>query len=133
MRAHMRIHRSLLLALSIGLVAPLSVACRSSNAYDVNNAEPDRVLLTVKNDNFLEADIYAVSNGLATRIGAVSGLSTKEFALNSTLYTATDFRIVAAPIGGNGRASSGSLPVHAGQTIEFTIGNRLAASHADIH
>ncbi|MEO7457319.1 MAG: hypothetical protein ABIY52_13735 [Gemmatimonadaceae bacterium] len=129
----MRAYRSLLLALSLGIVAPLAGACRSSNAYDVNSTEPDRVLLTVKNDNFLEADIYALSNGLATRIGVVSGLSTKDFALNSTLYSATDFRIVAAPIGGNGRASSGPLPVHSGQSIEFTVGNRLAASHADIH
>lgn len=128
----MRSTRALVLLVA-ALAGPMVVTgCRSSNAYDIDAAEPDHATLVVKNDNFLDVDVYAVSSGLATRVGSVSGLTTKQFALASTLYTASDFRIVATPIGGNGRASTGALMVHGGQTVEFTIGTRLASSHASI-
>ncbi|MEP6730346.1 MAG: hypothetical protein ABJE10_06900 [bacterium] len=115
------------------LLGPLALAsCRSGNAYDVDTNQPDRILLNVKNDNFLDMDIYALSSGLPSRIGTVSGVNSAHFALDPTLYGASDFRIVATPIGGNGRASSGPLVVSRGQTIEFTIGSRLAQSHAEV-
>ncbi len=114
------------------LTAPLASACRTGNAFDVENAEPDHVNLVVKNENILSMDVYAVSNGLATRIGRVQGMGGGTFALNSTLYVSSDFRIVATPTSGNGRASSGALQLHAGQTVEFTIANRLSQSHAAV-
>jgi hypothetical protein len=77
-------------------------------------------------------DVYALSGGLPSRVGTVTGLSTARFALNPTLYSASDLRIIATPIGGNGRASSGPLAVRSGQTIDFTIGSRLALSFATV-
>jgi hypothetical protein len=120
-------------ALAAGLVAFSGAgACRSSNTYDVDAPMPERVVLSVKNDHFLDMDIYALSSGLPTRIGTVPGLSTAKFALSPTLYGAGDFRIIAAPIGGNGRASSGALSLHSGQQIDFTITSNLRASHAEV-
>jgi hypothetical protein len=112
---------------------PAAEGCRSGNAYAVDDQQPEIVVLAVKNDNFLDVDVYALSSGLPTRVGTVTGLSSARFALNPTLYGASDFRIIATPIGGNGRASSGPLIVHAGQTVEFTVGSRLAQSVASIH
>jgi hypothetical protein len=78
-------------------------------------------LLAVQNQNFDDIDVCAVAGGLATRIGTVTGNSTARFGLSDVLYNMPDFRIVATPIGGNGRASTGPISVSSGQTIQFTI------------
>ena len=121
-------------AIAIMLASPAAfTACRSSNAYDVENRKPEDAMLIVENQNFYDVDIYALSSGLPTRIGTVSGTSgTARFALNATIIGASDFRLVAAPIGGNGRASSGPLLVGPGRTIKFTITPSLAQSHAEV-
>ena len=128
---HTKSYKRLILAGA--LVLPALGACRSANAYDVESPMPERVVLNVKNDYFLDADVYALSSGLPTRIGTVTGLSSAKFALSPTLWEAGDFRIIAAPIGGNGRASSGPLSLHAGSEVQFTIGSSLRQSHAEVH
>jgi hypothetical protein len=125
---HARI-RLLALAISLGT---FSTACRSSNAYEVGR-DAEAVGLVVQNDNFADMDIYAVASGLATRVGTVNGGRTERFDLSSSLYNASDLRIVGAPIGGNGRASTGSIVVHRGNTIHFTIAPMLGASSVSIH
>ena len=72
-------------------------------------------------------DVYAVSAGLATRLGTVTGNSSRNFVLDPTVAT-PDLRIVATPIGGNGRASTGQVLAAPGQTIDFTIGSVLRNS-----
>jgi hypothetical protein len=121
------------LALIFVLTGPAALsACRSSNAYDIANRESTDATLIVENQNFYDVDVYALSSGLPTRIGTVSGNSTQTFTLRSTVYTATDFRLVATPIGGNGRGSSGLLAVSRGQTVKFTIAPVLNQSFAQI-
>ena len=83
--------------------------------------------LRVRNNNFLDMDVYAVSAGLATRLGTVTGNSIRNFVLDGSLAT-PDLRIVATPIGGNGRATTGQVLVGPGQTIDFTIGSVLRNS-----
>ncbi|MEO5818623.1 MAG: hypothetical protein ABIT20_25365 [Gemmatimonadaceae bacterium] len=122
------------LAIAVMLASPAAfLACRSSSAYDVANRKADDVMLTVENQNFYDVDIYALSSGLATRIGTVTGgNSTARFVLNPTITSSSDFRLVAAPIGGNGRASSGPLLISPGRTIMFTITPSLRSSHAEV-
>lgn len=120
-------------ALALVLTGPVALsACRSSNAYDIANRQSNDATLIVENQNFYDVDVYALSSGLPTRIGTVSGNSSLSFALRSTVFTATDFRLVATPIGGNGRGSSGLLSVSAGQTVKFTIAPVLNQSFAQI-
>jgi hypothetical protein len=114
------------LALASCLVSVAS-ACRSAGPYDVSQ-QANTATLVVQNQNFNDVDVYAVAGGLATRIGTVTGNSTARFGLSEALYTAPDFRIVATPIGGNGRASTGPLIVSPGQTIEFTVAPVLRMS-----
>lgn len=107
-------------------------ACRSASPYDVGEAQPGNIGLVVRNNNFNDVDVYAVSSGLPSRIGTVTGNSSATFSLNPSLVSPTDFRIVATPIGGNGRASTGTVIVSPGQTIEFTIGPVLSQSTVSI-
>jgi hypothetical protein len=128
MRVLRKVALAAMLAGSVGFTA-----CRSSNAYDPETRKAEDALLIVENQNFYDVDIYALSSGLPTRIGTVTGNSgTARFALSPTVIGASDFRLVATPIGGNGRASSGPLMVSGGRTIKFTITPSLAQSHAEV-
>lgn len=120
--------------LSFTLLAVLStvpVAC-SHTQEAAGEVAPTRAIgLRVRNDNFLDMDVYAVSDALATRLGTVNGNSSRNFVLDASLAT-QDLRIVATPIGGNGRASTGLVTVAPGQTIDFTIGSVLRNSTVTI-
>lgn len=116
----------------IGLFAatatiPAASACSHTQEAGGEVAPASAIGLHVKNENFLDMDVYAVSDGLATRLGTVSGNGSRNFVLDGSMAV-QDFRIVATPIGGNGRASTGSVTVSPGQTIEFTIGSTLRNS-----
>jgi hypothetical protein len=104
-----------------------ATACSHPNEAAGELAPASSIGLQVKNQNFYDMDVYAVSEGVATRVGTVTGNSTRTFSLHPSLAS-QDLRIVASPIGGNGRASSGTLTAGAGQTIEFTIGSSLRNS-----
>ena len=117
--------------LVIGLMAATvtvstATACSRPNEAGGDLAPASSIGLVVKNQNFYDMDVYAVSQGLATRVGTVTGNSSRTFTLHPSM--SQDLRIVATPIGGNGRASSGNVQAGAGQTIEFTIGSTLSHS-----
>ncbi|HXT18415.1 MAG TPA: hypothetical protein VN706_22500 [Gemmatimonadaceae bacterium] len=117
-------------ALSIlSATAVLSTAACSHNPYEMGGqvVPANAIVVHVTNQNFLDMDVYAVSSGLATRIGTVTGSSSRDFVVDASMAN-QDFRIVASPIGGNGRASTGNIAVSAGQTVDFTIGSVLRNS-----
>ena len=119
------------LGLAVCLSTTAALGCRSASAYDVGR-EPDAVALVVKNDNFSDVDVYAVADFLATRIGTVGGNSTQRFELSPSMTGGADLRIVATPIGGNGRATSGPLALGRGQTIYFNVASVLRQSTATV-
>jgi hypothetical protein len=120
------------LALAGCLVSAISPACRSAGPYDVAQ-QSNTATLIVQNQNFNDVDVYALAGGLATRIGTVTGNSAGRFGLSEALYNSPDFRIVATPIGGNGRASTGPISVSPGQTVEFTVAPVLRMSSVMVH
>ena len=112
--------------------ATVSVAACSRTGQAAGDVAPATSIgLTVLNQNFLDMDVYAVSDGLATRLGTVNGNNTLSFSLNPSLAS-RDLRIIATPIGGNGRASTGEVVVSPGQTIEFRIGSILRNSSVSV-
>ncbi|MEO8621028.1 MAG: hypothetical protein ABI625_08175 [bacterium] len=125
-------HQITMLGLAACLASASITGCRSGGAYDVGRVQ-DAVGLVVRNDNFYDVDVYAIADVLATRIGSVNGNATQRFELSPSLSGAADLRIVATPIGGNGRASSGQLFVSRGQTIFFTVAAQLRQSSATVH
>jgi hypothetical protein len=114
--------------LAIGATLGSASACSRNQFEAAGDVAPANMIgVHVQNDNFLDVDVYAVSEGLSTRLGSVTGNSSHMFAIDASL-AAQDLRIVATPIGGNGRASTGSINVSPGQTIEFRVGSTLRNS-----
>jgi hypothetical protein len=116
----------------IGLIVatatvPAISACSHPNELAGELAPANTIELHVKNENFLDMDVFAVMDGQATRLGTVTGNGSHNFVVDATLGV-QDFRIVATPIGGTGRATTGSIAAAAGQTVDFTIGSVLRNS-----
>jgi hypothetical protein len=106
----------------------LADACAHPAQASGDVAPVTAIGLRVRNQNFLDMDVYGISAGLATRLGTVTGNSTRNFVLDASMADGQDFRIVATPIGGNGRATTGDIAVSPGQLIDFTIGSTLRNS-----
>src|SRR5689334_3545835 len=128
----MRGKRVLIGLFAAAATVPVASACSHTQEAGGEVAPATAIGLHVKNDNFLDMDVYAVSDGLATRLGTVTGNGSRNFVLDPSITSNQDFRIVATPIGGNGRASSGNILVGPGQTIDFTIGAILRNSNVFI-
>jgi hypothetical protein len=113
----------------MGAAAAMSAAgCAHPNELADDDASPAAPIgIRVQNQNFNDMDVFAVSGGMPRRLGMVIGSGSSTFSLDPS-YALRPLYIVAAPIGGFGRASSGQLNVAAGDTVEFTVGLRLANS-----
>jgi len=115
-------------ALVIGAGLPWAAGCAHTAQASGDVTPLTAIGLRVRNENLLDMDVYAVSAGLATRVGTVTGNSRHNFVLDASMADGQDFRIVATPVGGNGRATTGTLAVSPGQLIDFTIGSTLRNS-----
>lgn len=120
-------------ALFAAFVLSLATAgCHRGGFANAPEGMQGAVGLVVQNQNFYDMDLYVVSQGVATRVGDVTGNSTGRFRLDPSFFPSSELRVVATPVGGNGRAFSGPLNVAPGQTIVFTIGSVLRQSTASI-
>ncbi|HXT18247.1 MAG TPA: hypothetical protein VN706_21630 [Gemmatimonadaceae bacterium] len=110
------------------IVAASVVGCARPNELADGDLDPTApIAVKVQNQNFNDVDVFAVSGGMARRLRTVTGVSSGMFSLDAS-YAARSLYIVASPIGGFGRASSGQLNVSAGDTVEFRVGPKLANS-----
>jgi hypothetical protein len=124
--------RDFVIGLSLALVTGIAAsACARTNEAAGTVVPANVVGLRVQNNNFLDVDVYAVSQGVPTRLGTVTGNSTRDFVVDGSLVT-QDFRVIATPIGARGQASTGAIIVSPGQTIEFTVGSTLRNSTVSI-
>ena len=124
--------RDFVVGLSLALVTGIAAsACARTNEAAGTVVPANVVGLRVQNNNFLDVDVYAVSQGVPTRLGTVTGNSTRDFVVDGSLVT-QDFRVIATPIGARGQASTGAIIVSPGQTIEFTVGSTLRNSTVSI-
>jgi hypothetical protein len=114
------------------LLSIVTAGCHHGGFNNAPAGTQGAVGLVVQNQNFSDMDLYVVSEGLATRVGDVTGNSTARFTLDPSFFPSNELRIIATPVGGNGRASSGTLSVAPGQTITFTIASVLRQSSAII-
>ncbi|HKW49630.1 MAG TPA: hypothetical protein VJN70_19390 [Gemmatimonadaceae bacterium] len=121
-----------IVAVTALLVSLVTAGCHRGGFTNAPEGTQGSVGLVVQNHNFYDTDVYVVSEGLATRIGEVTGNSTAHFVLDPSFFPSKELRIVATPIGGNGRATSGPQSVSPGQTIDFTIAPVLRQSSATI-
>jgi hypothetical protein len=114
------------------LLSIVTAGCHHGGFNNAPAGAQGAVGLVVQNHNFYDMDLYVVSEGLATRVGDVTGNSTARFTLDPSFFPSNELRVIATPVGGNGRTSSGALSVAPGQTITFTIASVLRQSSAII-
>lgn len=115
----------------------LGAACAStqrttttSSSGEVARAAP--LTVRVKSEYFGPLVVYAVTEGVSTRLGDVQGTRVEQFTLPFTNIPTNGIAIIAVPVGGSGRATSGTLLVQPGATIEFTVGAALTNSAARV-
>jgi hypothetical protein len=124
--------KRILIGLAMAAMTTVGTAACSHSYEAPGQVVPENAVgLHVQNNNFLDMDVFAVGGGLSTRLGTVTGGSSGDFVINAN-QAATGLRIVATPIGGPGRATTGSLSVGTGETIYFTVGSVLANSSVSI-
>ena len=112
-------------------IAPMALsvdACGRSGEAGGEVVPATSVGLDVRNQNFLDVDVFQIVDGFSTRLGTVTGNGSRHFLLDP-MVGSRNFHLLAVPIGGAGRASSGTVAVSAGQTIVFSVGAVLANSN----
>lgn len=123
--------RSLYLTLCVALVA--SSACFLRSKPGELPPEHDPIPIRVKNENFLDVNVYANVGSMSRRLGTVTGNSSATFTLDWLGAVGQPIVMTAIPIGGGGqRASSGALSVGSGQMIFFTVGALLRQTTASV-
>ncbi|GLC27701.1 hypothetical protein [Roseisolibacter agri] len=83
----------------------------------VTNGAPDMV------------DVFAIGGGITDRLGTVNVGTPQTFRVSLGQFPpGATIQLVATPLGGRGRASSGQLTPRPGETLEFKIGSGLTGS-----
>lgn len=109
-----------LVFLSLLLLAPSLVGCAGSyrdNPFE-GSAGDDEVRITIQNQNFSDATIWAEwGGGSRTRLGTVTGSTTRTF---STRYRSEVIRFEVDFLGGR-RYTTQSYPVNPGDHLDLRI------------
>ena len=121
-------------ALGLALLT-LASACTRHPATedDQPTQKPDPILVHVRNENFLDVNVFVTVNGVNRRLGMVSGNTSADFSVDWGLTVGQSISLQAIPIGGRGSANTGTLSVGLGQMIEFTVAPVLRQSTVTVH
>jgi hypothetical protein len=117
----------------------LTLGCFGNSApqNDVALADADAsgpIAVEVDNHGWHDAAIYVVSGGVMTRVGTVTGVSSRTFIVPSERVRATgDFRLIAHPIGTTGGLSTEQLLVRPGQLVRWTLEQHLPNSSVGVY
>lgn len=102
--------------------AALGSACRG-NTEEQEVAEPAApTYLMVRNQAFLDMNIYVYRSSQRIRLGTVNGSSSARILLPANLlFGPTSLRFQADPIGGGRKPITEEISVSAGDEIQLTI------------
>ncbi len=114
-------------AVLIALVAGAACGGERSPATSALQTQGD-ALLTVTNDYWLDAVVYAVQAGTRQRIGTVAGFSSDTLPLRRTMVGAGSIRLLVEPIGSSTRHVTEPVHVDPGDMVDLRIGNPLNLS-----
>lgn len=116
------------------LVIGASAGGCARNAMNDTSAQPaaEAATLQVTNDYDLSMDIYVRANGHITRLGTVNTGMKDTFVLDPSMLVGGFAEVLAQPPGGGRVATSGNLPIHAGDSIQFEIGRNPTFSNTVI-
>ncbi len=113
--------------LAVMALAIASSACFQHHAAGWVDEEP--IYISVSNHNSMDMDIYAVHEGMRTRLGTVVTSSTGHFKAKSSQFGGYgDFQLYAHPIGSRSGLFSERVVASPGTIVEWSIEAVLAQS-----
>jgi hypothetical protein len=93
-----------------------------------------KVTLSVNNRHYLDVVIYVLNGGASSRVGVVTGLSSREFALPAHIAGQGDkIELLGDPIGSTEAARTESLVLRRGAHIQWTLDPDLSRSSVTIY
>ena len=126
--------RSRTTALALMLLALATACVRHPETEDdepPEKAEPIQV--HVRNENFLDVNVFMIVNGASRRLGTVTGNGSGDFKVEWGITVGQSIALQAVPIGGRGSANTGQLSIGLGQVIDFTVAPVLRQSTVSVH
>ena len=120
--------------MALSLLVLAATACfRHPQGEEEEPVKSPPILVHVRNENFLDVNVYVVVSGVNRRLGMVSGNASADFSIDWGITVGQSITIVAVPIGGRGNATSGPLSIGLGQMIDFTVAPVLRQSTVSVH
>jgi len=117
-------------SLVAGAVFAALSGCSHNKMETGEDLRPEPIPVHVRNENFLDMNVYVVVSGVARRLGLVTGNSAGDFKISWSVANGQSIVLRAVPIGGNGSVTSQALSVGEGQEIEFKIASTMRQSTA---
>jgi hypothetical protein len=114
----------------VGAMVAALVGCSRNQVDTGEDYRPDPIPVHVRNENFLDMNVYVVVSGVARRLGMVTGNSAGDFKIGWSVVNGQSIILRAVPIGGSGSVTSQALSVGEGQEIDFKIASTLRQSTA---
>ena len=109
------IHLTVLLGLSVALTG-----CASRRSATVNTEE--QTILVVRNDSYLDHNVYLLQGSQRIRMGTARGLSTSRFTIpRQYVFGVSVLQFLADPIGGNVTPVSERINVAPGDEVHLMI------------
>ena len=111
-----------LAVLALGATLP-ATACWRKGGSGASSQEAERpTTLRVRNQGFLDVNVYAVRGGQRVRLGTVTGNSTQVLRIPSFLLNGiTPLRFLADPIGNQRTPTSDEIVVTPGDEVQIFI------------
>ncbi|HEY2163791.1 MAG TPA: hypothetical protein VGH04_07375 [Gemmatimonadaceae bacterium] len=126
--------RSRSTALAMVLLALAAACSRHPQTEDEEPlVKPDPIHVHVRNENFLDVNVFMIVNGASRRLGTVTGNGSGDFTVDWGITIGQSIALRAVPIGGSGSANTGQLSIGLGEMIEFTVAPVLRQSTVSVH
>jgi hypothetical protein len=109
-------HLTVLLGLSLALVG-------CGGRRSANTTTPDeQTVLVVKNDSYLDHNVYLLQGSQRIRMGTARGLATSKFTIpRQYVFGVSVLQFLADPIGGNATPVSDRINVSPGDEVHLLI------------
>ena len=127
------LRRSSIRALMIAIVAAAAACSHGAPPDEGDQPARDPVPVHVRNQNFLDMNVFVNVGGMARRLGMVTGNSEADFTIPWSVAYAQPISLTAVPIGGSGRVNTGSFNVGDGEMVDFLIGAIFSQSAISVH
>lgn len=109
------------------VVAALFSSCASSD-YVRDADAPDRVTITVENQNWQDANIYLIGSGPRVRLGTVGTNAREVFVVPRSVLAQGSVRLAVDLIGSRAAQVTDPILIFPGADVHWTLQNHLALS-----